>query len=245
MVTVAGPLLRIEPHQAAGIDGVWTPLAELIAPASTSNLVAVVTASALSGADPAMGSIRVWNRSVDGFSQVRIFGTQTVLLSITGVTAGDLIQIAGQPYRYDGVWEDSRVWVHRAEVTLVDFVDTPETAPTYAPGLPPTQVSISSGAGSSTLTYIWGESWGPFPTSTAWRFRPVGGDTWEVLPNQTASGTVVLPFDLDGQDWEVQGQQTTIGGTSPWGPTVVWSSADETDPISGGFGFAFGENFGL
>lgn len=197
MPLAVGPALRIEPHVSASTPGVFTALAELVCPASSFRLVAVVTATALVGDQPAMGWLRLWDQTYNGFSEVLFYGTQTVTLHIPTVSAGDLVQITASPFLdAGGYWSGARVWVERAEVTLVDFADVPASGNSFAPPLPPVQWSVADDTPGTELTYTLGETWGPSATSTGWRFRPVGGDTWSTLGGQDTSGLVTLPFDL-------------------------------------------------
>lgn len=197
MAVTVGDSMRIEPHTAASIEGEFTALVEFVAPDTSFRAVAVVTATALLGTEPAMGSIRLWDKTYNGFNQVRFYGTQTIVIHIPTVTVGDLIQITASPWVDDGgYWAGARVWVHRAEITLVGFADVPASPPTYAPPLWPDQFSVVDAGTTTTLTYVLGDSWGQSVTATAWRFRPLGADVWTTLTGQDTDGNVSLPFDL-------------------------------------------------
>lgn len=197
MAVAVGPALRIEPHVSASVPGVYTSLAELVCPASSFRLVAVVTATALLGTEPAMGVIRLWDKTYNGWNQVRIYGTQTVVIHIPTVSAGDLVQVTAAPWvDDDGYWEGARVWIERAEITLVDFADVPATPSSFAPPLPPPQWSVADHASGTELTYTLGDTWGLPALSTAWRFRPLGSSDWLTLSAQDTDGLQTLPFDL-------------------------------------------------
>lgn len=245
MPVVAGPMVRIEPAQAAGIPSRFTPLYELIAPAGSFRIAVTTIVSAYERDRPAMGVIRAHNVTGNNLDQVQFYGTKQVTLVLSSVAPGDLVVVAAQPYNYPGQWDWARVWVHAAVATLIEFDGVVKTAPSFAPPLPPTQYGSYSLGTQTVINYVIGESWGTDATGTAWRFRPAGGDVWEVLLGQSASGSQVLPFDLAwGGPWEVQAAQTSAGGQSAWGETSVWGEGGEA-PSTFGFGITpFGSDFG-
>jgi hypothetical protein len=87
-----------------------------------------------------MGWVYLYDKTQELLAQVRIYGTQTVVLVLPSVSQGDLVQVSAAPYWYgDEAWVGTRVWVERAEVTLLDadVVETSES--TFAPPWPPPQ----------------------------------------------------------------------------------------------------------